>query len=318
MTDDAMNLAPVVLFVYSRLWHTQRTIESLQNNALAAESTLYIYSDAPRNDKDAQGVAEIREYIKGIQGFKRVSVIERSENLGVDRSIIAGVTEVIERHGKIIVLEDDLESHPQFLEYMNHGLATYADNRNVISITGYSYTNEIYDDVLGEPYFLQLTNSWSWATWRDRWELLDSTAQGWQELCRNESLRKSFDYDDSYQYSKMLTTQMRKQVNTWDILWYWTAFKSDRLTLYPAKALVRNIGFDGSGVHCADLGNDAALSSTHMTFKFPESVLENGYIREQVSNVIRRKYRHTLPVKIKLKIKKLLIYKASLLQFFYK
>lgn len=39
--------APILLFVYNRLEHLKQTMETLQNNTLAAESELYIYSDAP-------------------------------------------------------------------------------------------------------------------------------------------------------------------------------------------------------------------------------------------------------------------------------
>lgn len=173
-------LAPIVLFVYNRLWHTQQTIESLQRNELAGESELYIYSDAPRNENDRAGVEKVREYIRDIQGFKLVSIIERSDNYGVDRSIIAGVTEIINSYGKIIVLEDDLESHPQFLAYMNKALEKYENDRKVFSITGYSYTNEIEDESLDDTYFLQLTNSWTWATWKNRWDELDTSAAGWK------------------------------------------------------------------------------------------------------------------------------------------
>jgi len=301
-----MTLAPIVLFVYNRLWHTQQTLESLQRNELAGESELSIYSDAPRNENDRAGVEKVREYIRDIQGFKLVSIIERSENYGVDKSIIAGVTEVIDRYGKIIVLEDDLESHPQFLTYMNNALEKYKSNRNVFSITGYSYTNNIEDEGLDDTYFLQLTNSWSWATWKNRWDELDTSAAGWEELRRNSELRKRFDFDNAYPYAKMLETQMKRGINTWDILWYWTAFRRGGLTLYPAKALVRNIGYDGSGVHCADIGNDSLLSDKKYALSLSEGVIEKKQIREHAVRSIRKKYNHTLYVKIKLKLKKYL------------
>ncbi len=300
-----MNLAPIVLFVYNRLWHTQQTIESLQRNELAGESELYIYSDAPRNENDRPGVEKVKEYIRGIQGFKSVSIIERNENYGVDKSIIAGTTEIIDKFGKIIVLEDDLESHPQFLAYMNKALNKYESSRKVFSITGYSFINRREDKNLDKTYFLKIISSWSWATWKDRWDQFDKSVVGWEELRSNAILRNKFDFDNAYPYTKMLLTQMEKGVNTWDILWYWTVFKCNGFTLYPKLTLVRNIGFDGSGVHCSNMGIDDYLSDDEFIFEMPEEITEKNKIRQIAVNAIKNKYRHNLYKKIVLKLNKI-------------
>lgn len=127
-----------------------------------------------------------------------------------------------------------------------------------------------------------------------------------EELRRNSELRKRFDFDNAYLYAKILETQMKRGVNTWDILWYWTAFRQGGLTLYPAKALVRNIGYDGSGVHCADIGNDRLLSDKKYTLSPSDDVIEKKQIRDHAVRAIRKKYNHTLYVKIKLKLNKYL------------
>lgn len=285
-----MELAPIVLFVYNRLEHTQKTIESLQQNGLAKESELIIYSDAPKNGGDLERVEKVREYIENIQGFRSVSVVERIENLGVDKSIIDGVTQVLKNFTKIIVLEDDLMTHPQFLEYMNSALEKNENNKRVFSVTGYSYTTGIEDEQVDETYFLKLTNSWSWATWSDRWVLLDKQATGWEELKYDPGLRSKFDFDNSYFYSSLLEVQMKHRVNTWDILWYWTVFRRDGLTLYPRKSLVRNIGFDGSGVHCKNLGNDELLLDDNYNFNMPREVSEKIEIRQIATRVLKARF----------------------------
>ena len=43
-----MDLAPVVLFVYTRPWHTRQTIESLLKNEIARDTELFIFSDGPK------------------------------------------------------------------------------------------------------------------------------------------------------------------------------------------------------------------------------------------------------------------------------
>ncbi len=129
-----IKLAPIVLFTYNRLQHTKQTVEALQRNELAKESYLFVFSDGAKKDFDAQKVEEVRKYLKTINGFKNVTVIEREKNWGLANNIIDGVTQIVNEYGKIIVLEDDLVTSPGFLKYMNEALDMYADEERVASI----------------------------------------------------------------------------------------------------------------------------------------------------------------------------------------
>ena len=120
-----VNLAPIVLFVYNRLWHTQQTIEALQKNELASESELFIYADGTKNEKLNDQVLEVRSYIKEVDGFSKVTIIERDKNWGLAANIIDGVTNVINQYGKIIVMEDDIVTSPAYLSFMNQALDFY-------------------------------------------------------------------------------------------------------------------------------------------------------------------------------------------------
>ena len=119
--------APILLFVYNRPAHVKRTVEALQANYLAAESDLFVYSDAARDDTAHAAVEEVRAYVRGIRGFRSVNVTERKENWGLARNIIDGVTTQVNRFGRVIVLEDDLITAPYFLTFMNDALETYKD-----------------------------------------------------------------------------------------------------------------------------------------------------------------------------------------------
>ncbi len=132
-------LAPITLFVYNRLEHTKKTIDALKKNILAKQSELIIFSDAPKNKEDFMRVNGIRRYIKSIKGFKKIKVIERKENLGLAKSIILGVTKVVNEYNKIIVLEDDLITSKYFLKFMNEALDIYKDEKSVGSVQGYLY-----------------------------------------------------------------------------------------------------------------------------------------------------------------------------------
>jgi hypothetical protein len=241
------DLAPVALFVYNRLWHTQQTVEALKRNEPAAESELFVFSDGPRTEADREKVRAVREYLKTIDGFKEVTVIERDRNLGLAQSIITGVTGIVNRYGKIIVLEDDMVTSPYFLRFMNEALEFYKDEAKVISIHGYIYPVKAR---LPETFFLRGADCWGWATWKRGWDLFEPDGRKLLNELRARKLTHGFDFDGAYGYTRMLEEQIKGKNDSWAIRWYASAFLQDKLTLYPGRSLVCNIGADASGTHC--------------------------------------------------------------------
>ena len=154
--------APIALFTYCRLANTIETIECLKKNKEAQFSDLIIFSDAPKNEKAAEGVKRTREYLHTIEGFRTVEIVERSKNLGLANSIVDGVTKVVNKYGKIIVLEDDLSVSQYFLQYMNEGLDRYEKRDDIISIHGYIYPHKYS---LAEAVLVKGADCWGWATW---------------------------------------------------------------------------------------------------------------------------------------------------------
>lgn len=257
-------LAPIALFVYNRPWHTQQTVESLQKNILSLNSDLFIYSDGPKSDAQADLVSQVRQYINHIQGFKSVTIVERAENFGLARSIIDGVTSIIAKHERVIVLEDDMVTSPYFLDFMNAGLNTYAGNSDVASIHGYVYPIE----GLPETFFMRGADCWGWATWRDRWVMFEPDGAELLKRLNERSLTKRFDFNGAYPFIKMLRDQISGANNSWAIRWHASAFLNSKYTLYPGKSLVLNIGNDGSGTHCDitdSLSSDVVMMPVHVT-----------------------------------------------------
>ena len=103
-------LSPIVVFCYNRPEHIERTLEALSKNALAEESTLYVFCDGPKKDaSDDQRnlITQVRQIVRKKQWCKDVIVTEAEENKGLRDSIISGVSSVIQKHGTAIVVEDD-------------------------------------------------------------------------------------------------------------------------------------------------------------------------------------------------------------------
>lgn len=242
-------LAPVALFVYNRPDHTRQTVESLGRNFLAAQSDLVIFSDGPKVEAQAKAVDEVRQYVRQIDGFKSVTIIAREDNYGLAKSIISGVTELCERHGKVIVLEDDLITSPHFLAYMNASLDTYHHEEKVMHISGYMFPVENADR-LPITFFYRASTCWGWGTWKRAWDCFNSNSVDLLENIRLRKLENEFDIHGTMDFMSMLKSQSVGSIDSWAIRWYATVFLKSGLCLHPAKSLVHNIGHDGSGVHC--------------------------------------------------------------------
>lgn len=288
-----MNFAPIALFVYNRQAHTQRVIESLKKNGLAAQSDLYIFCDGPKKDassENLQKISNLRQYVKSVSGFKTVSVIERSENVGLANSIISGVTEIVSKHKKIIVMEDDLVVSRHFLEYLNQGLNIYENDSSVTSIHGYIYP---VNQKLPETFFLRGADCWGWATWERAWKIFEADGKKLlSELRENRQIR-DFNFNNTFRFSNMLSAQIRGKNSSWAIRWYASAYLAGMLTLYPGESLVYNIGLDHSGEHCGEDKNfnmDLSVENVKIDLKRIE-IKEDKIAKE----IIERYFKKTQP-----------------------
>ncbi len=242
--------APICLFVFNRPDLTKQVISSLQKNKLASQSHLHIFSDAAAKKEDAENVNEVREYIKHIEGFQSVTLHIAEENKGLANSIIAGVTEIINKEGKAIVLEDDLILSDNFLSFMNEALGFYNGDENVFSVCGYTVPIRTQENL--DVYFTGRGSSWGWATWKDRWEKIDWAMSDYDEFTKDKAAQKRFNRNGS-DLTKLLRLQMTGQRNSWAIRWAYTQFKLNAYTVFPIVSKVANDGFGGKATHTSSL-----------------------------------------------------------------
>jgi hypothetical protein len=268
--------SPVALFVYNRPWHTRQTVESLLANKLASETRLYIFSDGARSSKDESSVNEVREYVKTIKGFNSVELNFSDKNKGLANSIIGGVSSVLSLHETVIVLEDDMVTSPAFLSYMNKALQLYEHEEKVISIHGYVYP---IANGLPDFFFLRGADCWGWATWRRGWALFEKDGKKLYDELRSKKLLNDFDFNGTYNFSGMLERQIQGKNDSWAIRWYASAFLNDKLTLYPGKSYVENIGNDGSGTHSRATDDFASSALNEAIPETPIRSVENEAAR---------------------------------------
>jgi hypothetical protein len=281
-----LTLSPIVLFVYNRPEHTRRTLESLRDNVLASDSELFVYSDGPRSDLDRAAVEEIRRFLPTIEGFKRITLVERESNLGLARSVISGVTDVITQYGRIIALEDDLVTSKFFLRYMNEALAKYEHSDKVMHVSGYMLPVQ-NPEKLPDTFFYRGTSCWGWGTWKRAWDLFEPDAVKLLSAIRKRAQLKEFDVLGSMPYHNMLKEQVEGNIDSWAIRWYASVFLNNGLCLHPAYSLVNNIGNDGTGIHS---GTTTAFD-TDLVVKpveyFPDVIEESAIAISSIVNFYR-------------------------------
>ncbi|PCI27954.1 MAG: sugar transferase [SAR324 cluster bacterium] len=246
------NLAPVILFVYNRLDETRSTIDALKSNFLAKESTLYIFSDATKKNTSDTNVLRVRKYIKTIDGFKNVVIIERDENFGLAKSIIEGVSEIIKKFGKVIVLEDDLVTSKNFLCYMNQSLVAYKDREDIFSISGYTGALPSLKKYNSSTYLSYRPSSWGWATWVDQWKNIDWDIKDYDKFIENREETKKFNRG-GVDMTRMLKHYKEGKNRSWAIRWAYAMYRENKLCIYPSISKIQNIGFGKNATHCVGI-----------------------------------------------------------------
>ena len=281
-----MSFAPILLFTYNRLSHTRRCVEALYKNQGAAESELFIYSDGAKDTHQQAAVNEVRNYIRSINGFKHITIIERSENWGLARNIIDGVTTQVNKYGRVIVLEDDLVVAPYFLQFMNDALETYQDEPQVGHIQACDFTQ---DPSLPDTFLIKWTGSWGWGTWDRAWKHFNPNGKELLQELEKRKLTRIFDFNGKYGFTRMLRRQIEGKNNSWAIRWNASLFLKDILSLNVGRSLVQNEGFDGSGTNCGGGGLYAShlyLSPLHVQKISP--IKENKEARQAFTRYYAR------------------------------
>lgn len=270
--------APVVLFCYARPDHTRRTLDALASNVMARQTDLIIVQDGSRGPMDRVAHAQTREVIGKAGGFKSVTIVPRQQNCGLADNIIGGVSEVLQSHGRVIVLEDDLVTDRHFLTFMNEALDRYQDEPRVWHVGGWNYP--IDPTGLGDTFLYRAMNCWGWATWADRWAYFDRSLDDWSPMTKSE--KRAFNLDDAHDFHAQIEDNLLGRRKTWAIFWYASIFRNGGLCLNPVQSLVENIGHDGTGENCGHEIVQSRLLGQKDAFAFPEVIDENSIATQRI------------------------------------
>lgn len=272
--------APIILFVYNRPDHTKQTVETLVKNDLAGESDLFVFADGIKENATQEQrnlINLVREYIHTITGFKSITIEESEGNKGLANSVIAGVTKIINKYGRAIVVEDDIITHPYFLRYMNTALDLYENDKRIYMVGGYNQKRIIPKLYTKDLFIIHRSCSWGWATWKNRWGNSDWNVTQYEKIKYHKALVRRFNRGGNDMFH-MLAMQMKGEIDSWAIRWDYAMFLNNAYAVLPCQTLVHNIGFDGSGVHCGSIDEKITMEFPTMPdyhIVFPKRISRN-------------------------------------------
>lgn len=279
-------IAPVLIPTLNRYEHFTRCISSLQKCKLADKTTLYIALDYPPEDKYYFGYNKIKSYLKYIDGFKEVIVIERHENYGVRDNLRFARNEIFKKFDRIIVSEDDNEFAKDFLVFLNNGLKLYENNSSVFSISGYNYPYD-FNFIAEKVYFYDGFSAWGYATWKDKFDRVDWSIESLDGFLRCESTR-SLIKNKSVLKALEKTSETKKILGDSFLIYH--QVNNNLVSVFPVISKVRNHGHDGSGLNCGyskeaySIYSKQAISdgSENWDNNFPEKIVLNPNIKKYV------------------------------------
>jgi hypothetical protein len=306
-----MKFAPIAIFAYNRPIHLQKLLTSLLKNDEVKDSEVSIFVDGHKSDEDAILVKEVLEVVSKFNSEIDIKLHKSEINKGLSASILGGIDYVLENHDSIIVLEDDLQLSKLFLKFCNDGLVRFEDNERIASIQGYSPIKLPEEN---GSYLIKGADCWGWATWKDRWRSTERNSAKLISDFEDNRLFREFDLKGSFPYSKMLRRQSRGEVDSWAIRWHASMFAQNRMSVYPNRTLVANLGFDGSGTHGLNplVSREIEDFSSRGEFIFPSTneIFENKKALGLIIRQNRKKigtYRYMHPKRVKSKIKRIFL-----------
>ena len=285
-----MSFAPIVLFVYNRADHFARTYDALVKCPEAKESELFIFSDGPKNQKSSKGVEEVRVFANSIKNncdFKSLTITESPVNKGLAESVISGVTEIINKYGKVIVIEDDSVVSLHFLSFMNKSLDYYETNKKIGSIAGYTPMLDFPVDCKNDVFAAYRSCSCAWATWKDRWKGVDWELKNIKDFYNSPKLIRRLNSNGSDRFMR-LYRQTKGNGSSWSVRFGAYLVRNNLLTVYPRCSYITNIGCDESGVHSKSEDNEKMR--VDLSKAIEEPVLKDVDIDKRIQKILKKHY----------------------------
>ena len=280
--------APLVVFTHLRINELKKCISSLKKCKESKNTHLYIISDGAVDQIQEIKINKIRKYIRSIKGFKKKTIYLRKKNFGLSKNILSGVTKIINKHGKIIVLEEDIIVQKEFINFMNLNLEKYKNESKIWHISGWNYNVNISSSF--DAYCIRTMNCWGWGTWKNRWINYKKNPNKIINKWSKQKISK-FNFDNTINFYSQIVRNYKKQINTWAVFWYATIFENNKLCINPTISLTENIGIGKKATHTInvdDIFKSKFENKSKSQFALPNELTESKFINQKIQKKIKK------------------------------
>lgn len=243
---NKLNEPMIILLTFNRPRHTAEVLRGLKKEGA---THVTVYMDAPVTEEDRLAQVELTELFDAVD-WMQVDLIRREKNLGLAVNMVSSINEQLQTHESVIILEDDCYPYPGFLRFMREALSIYKGNKKIRSVCGYQYP--FIADESDEIVAMSMSrfNPWGWATWRDRWDDHCADLKMLLDAVCSKGVFERLSWDLQQQCSCEYFVEQKADI--WSINWALAHYLTETYAIFPSRSLIKNIGFDGTGVHSCE------------------------------------------------------------------
>ena len=236
---------PVLFVTFVRPDYARQTWEGIK---ATKPKTLYFYSNKGRAEKEGEVERnnEIRSYINEIDWDCDLHIFFREECVNVYDSLRGAIDWLLDNEERGIILEEDCVPTKAFFSFVDQMIEKFKEDKRVWCISG---DNIIKQNPSGYDYmFSHLHAMYGWASWRDRWRMVN-----WDHLYIKETIDEHIYYrlfktkEQAKAKEKALSNMadMLYRTKCWDYIFGLCMDQYHALTVQPKEHLVKNIGVTG-------------------------------------------------------------------------
>ena len=236
---------PVLFVTFVRPDYARQTWEGIK---ATKPKTLYFYSNKGRAEKEGEVERnnEIRSYINEIDWDCDLHIFFREECVNVYDSLRGAIDWLFDNEERGIILEEDCVPTKAFFSFVDQMIEKFKEDKRVWCISG---DNIIKQNPSGYDYmFSHLHAMYGWASWRDRWRMVN-----WDHLYIKETIDEHIYYrlfktkEQAKAKEKALSNMedMLYRTKCWDYIFGICMDQYHALTVQPKEHLVKNIGVTG-------------------------------------------------------------------------
>lgn len=263
-----MNIG-ILIFAYNRSRHLTEVLNGLKKNSDVEK--VHIFQDGLKCEEHRLEWEKTKTVIGDID-WCEVVYHKASYNKGLAQSIVDGINLVFEEYDAVIVLEDDCVPTANFISFMNQCFEKYKDNKEVYCVSGYSWPIALEKGQY-DVYGCGRISSWGWGTWKDRWIIYEKDYELVKKMKQEEITSKNLAMWGQ-DLEEVLIGNVRGNCDSWAVFWALNVISKEGICINPYESLIRNIGMDGSGVHCGTTNRFEvkSINGEIKEFNLPEQI----------------------------------------------